>query len=63
MSTLEAIVMYILGMGFLVCFILAIAFYTGRYEEGQIDAMNGNIKYELQERANGERKWTKIQSK
>ena len=52
--------------GFLFGWILAIGLasafstHTRPYKEGQIDALNGKIKYELVEQSDGSIKWKRV---
>jgi hypothetical protein len=47
--------------GFLLLIITNV--YDSRYMQGQIDAINGNIKYELVEQYDGSTKWKRIERK
>ena len=49
-----------------VAFLLGIIFMemvVDRYKQGQIDAINGNVKYELREIDNGEMKWEALKER
>jgi len=45
------------GIGFFICGIFSLS--QPDYKDGQIDAINGVIKYELQVQADGSTKWEK----
>ena len=46
-----------------IVYVLLFALFQDDYKRGQIDAIRGNIKYELIEQDNGESKWEYITEK
>ena len=49
-----------LGIGFVLGCMLSAIVMGNWYKEGQIDAINGKIKYELVTQSNGSTEWEKI---
>lgn len=47
-------------MGFFLCTLIAVDYGNDMYREGQIDCINGNIKYELKEMPDHTKQWKEI---
>lgn len=59
---MEDMMGYYLGVvvGILMCFVVMFAIYMNDYKDGQIDAINGDIKYELVVQKDNSTKWERI---
>ena len=53
---------YVFGMifGIMIGVLFTVSFMLGNYKNGQIDAINGNIHYELVQQNDGSTNWEKI---